>query len=323
MRSSVLALIFIFLLTLVALNYSSHLLILKDGIDKSNLEAKKIISNKDYLTIIPYVLDKYKDKDFKTIETHLKKYGNQYITIELIELSSKINPNFVDFTLFKHKPLNTFLKEGYTWEDLYKYRLSHGILADISGYYKFFKDESDILTLYNLPNINNAADESLKNLYILHTQDEGKANSFRQDVLRNREKERIKILDNTNFESFFMMYQDSVKNVVTITPTWNVNYIDEKILRAIFNKFYTGKNQALSIAKINALLLGRENEYLTKDKLKRIITEEKVILTYLGDRTTFWQVNVSNSKSKLNSMFIFKWDGERYNLISLLEKEVG
>lgn len=323
MRSSVLAIIFIFLLTMVALSYSSNLLILKKGIEKSNQEAKQLLSNKNYLTIIPYVLDNYKDKDYDTIYTQLKRYNSRYITVELVELSSKINPNFVDFTLFKDPPLSKLLRSNYTWKDLYKYRLKNGLLADISGYYEFFEDEIDILTSYNLPNINNASDEALEMLYVLHTQDESKAYSLRDSIIKNRTNK--KLIDDSNFNSFLATYSDSIKRVVTTVPTWNVNYINEKILRAILSKKYEGEHLTNHVTKIRALLLMRDNEYIDDAKLKYNLypkKSEQTVLSYLGTRTTFWQILINDTENNIKTSFIFKWSGTKYILISLTQEEL-
>lgn len=323
MRSSLLALIFIIVMTSLAIGYTSHLLVFRKGIEKAVEMEEQKLSNKNYITIIPFVLNKSENGDYNEIYHELRKLNNNVVTIELVELSSKINPNFVDFTIFETPPLSKTLKDGITWKDLNKFRIKEGLVHDIEVYNQFFKEGVDIITAYNLPNINNASDIALEMLYSLYTGDESRAYSFKDAVIQNRKRHQL--LDERKLKSFLATYDDSIGNIVTTIPTWNINYVDEDVLRTILSKKYQGKKIENAVTKIRALLLMRENEYIDDEKLKYNLypkKNEESILSYLGSRTTFWQVIVTDKKNNLVTNFIFKWNAESYVLISLTTKEL-
>lgn len=318
LRSSFIAFIFILTISIYALNYSNYITNLNKGVDKVIEKNSVYHSNSDLISIMPFLINKSETGSYEEINHELTRLKSNTLEIELIELSSKINPNFVDFTIFKEPYLKHFLKDQYNWRDLYQFREEKGLLNDISPYYRFFKDDMDILTNYNLPNINNMSDDIAQKLYSLYSNDDARSHSFKERVVQNRINGTI--LDERTYRTFLTGFNPSIANIITTTPAWNVNYIDQNILRALITKKYRDRNIDGFVNKRETLLRLRETKYIKKDEIESLLQlkpHEQSILTYLGDRTTFYLIRITNKKENSITELIFKWSGERYVLLGL------
>ncbi len=248
---------------------------LNRSIEKSRVKIELLNSDVDELhEVIEYV---NKNKELETI-----KDGD--ITITFSDISSKLDLNFIDFTIFKTGTFRSLLKQEYTWLSLQEFREELGFTSDIGLYRGFFPENIDfesLFTIYSLPNINNMSDIMLEKYYKTITGDESKALSLK-NYLQNRRKSK-KTIDDMELKRLIGVYGDELKDVITIIPTWNRVNIDKDLL-----------DRTSSLSK-------------NMQKL------------YLGDKTTFWSITIDNSKTKLKTTMILRWfeSEELYRPISI------
>ncbi|MGL1892034.1 MAG: hypothetical protein OCD02_10425 [Spirochaetaceae bacterium] len=319
MRSSVIAFIFIISISAIITVYSSNVLTLSKGINKLSGKIDRSLTNLDIIEQITEVLNSETDKSYELIVRELNELNNSDRIITIKDISSKLNPNFVDFTLFKQTGLKSKLADNITWLTLQQYRDDNGFISDLTPYNQFLKNhDEDIFTLYNIPNLNNASDISLKNYYYHFTQDEYKATQFKEHIVSKRLKQLL--VDDQNINKFFFLFDKDFKDRVTIIPTWNVNFLTDDLLTVIISKKYGGTNIEYFNNKLGTIKTLRKSEYITSAKLKRILElkdNQKSILTYVGDKTTFWEVNITDNVKKSETKIVFGLYLEQYRVVSL------
>lgn len=318
MRSSIITFIFSLALSLIVSAYVSHLIVLKKGIHRNNKILEREFSNRDFLEILPDIFKQKDEIDYTLLLDSLKKYETDNIVINLADISSTLNPNFMDFTLFKYPPLRTLLAENVTWRTLNDYREEIGFITDITKYDKFFKQGNNIFSIYNLPNINNASDWILKEHYHNYTGNEFKAIIFKDLIVSKRLSQEL--LDEKSYKELLRSFDKDIQKTLDVIPSWNVNFVPEVILRTVLSKNYRGQKISSYNSKINTIIQTRKRKLITKEELSNILQireKEKAALTYLGVQTTFWQIEVIDKKSQIKTIFIYGWSIDHYRLISL------
>ncbi len=320
MRSSFVTFMFCITISLIAFAYSSNLTIFSRAITKTKEIIKRTESNSDFIGAIPDIINKYHKSGYKSIHRELEKLESETITIEIRDISSKLNPNFMDFTLFNHPLLRDKLTELTTWQHLHDLREEIGLTGNIREYDHFFKENDELFTLFNLPNINNASDVMVEYFYNEFMENPSKAFSFRKKIVYNRITGHF--YDEVSYSHLFYAFdfEGDIRNYFTIIPTWNVNFVPEILLKVLLNKKYNGRRIVNREEKLRQILELREKKEITMPKLKNILKLEdsqKSILTYLGDKTTFWEIDVTDKSHKLKTTFIMGWYNKEYRLISV------
>lgn len=318
MRSSIITFIFSLALSLIVSAYVSHLIVLKKGIHRNNKILEREFSNRDFLELLSGIFKQKDEIDYTLLLDSLKKYETDNIVINLADISSTLNPNFMDFTLFKYPPLRTLLAENVTWRTLNDYREEIGFITDITKYDKFFKQGNNIFSIYSLPNINNAADWILKEHYHNYTGNEFKAIIFKDLIVSKRLSQEL--LDEKSYKELLRSFDKDIQKTLDVIPSWNVNFVPEVVLRTVLSKNYRGQKISSYNSKINTIIQTRKRKLITKEELSNILQireKEKAALTYLGVQTTFWQIEVIDKKSQIKTIFIYGWSIDHYRLISL------
>ncbi|QEN05059.1 hypothetical protein EW093_10175 [Thiospirochaeta perfilievii] len=284
MSNSIKAFMFSITVGILAIGAAYSVSILNRSIDKSIDKLEILNSSIDNVKEVIDYLNKNLDV-YKKIETII----NNQVTIEFVDLSSKIDLNFVDFTIFKNRQFNKLLKQGFSWVDLEEYRNSVGFTTDMETYRDFFKDDIELETLfttYSLPNINSMSDTMLELLYFQLSDNKSKANSLKL-YIQNRRKSK-KPIDSREFKRVISIYGDVLLNRVTIQPFWNELYLDKSLLEAV--------------------------KSLSKESQKH----------YLGNKTTFWGVTILDKKQSFKTTLILRWieSENKYRLISIYRELV-
>lgn len=229
----------------------------------------------------------------RLIEKSSSKLENFQIDLEILEqeweeeeredISSKLNINFVDFTLFKKPALANLLKPEYNWMDLDIFRLENGFVMDIDIYREFFREDipfEEIFTLYNIPNINNCSDSMAELYYLSITEDEYKAKQFKE-LLQKRRRDK-KPFKEKELKQLSSKFDKVVLQLFSTQPVWNREYTHSILSETISS--------------------------MTQETQK----------TWLGERTTFFKIYLENEE-KVDVELIYRWNEEdkTYKLFKL------
>lgn len=319
MRSSFVVFAFSMFIVAITFSYSYHLLTFKDGVIKAEDKVNRLQSNEDYIDVIPFIVNKEKDNGYKKLFDELKKLENNELKINILDMSSRLDLNFVDFTLFQHTPLKSVLKEEATWKTLYEFRNDAGFTGDISVYDKFFKEqEEDLFTMFSIVNIGNGSDDMLELFYTEFTGNESKAASFRKEIVNNRKN--FIILDEQKYNKFLYRYDRDIKEYINVYPSFNINFVPEIILKTILTKEYRGTKISNAVGKWAHIVTLRKSRELDEKDIKNILQlneKQQSCLTFLGDKTTFWSIEIIDDKNKLKTNFILGLYKENYRIVSL------
>lgn len=318
MYNSVIATIFCITVSILSTGYSSYLLKYQKLINKDISKLYCIFSNESYIEKIDNILNT-SGNEIDKILFDIKDIQNDNIFIDVNDISSKVNLNFIDFTLFKEPLFKAMLKKKYNWLSLQEFRNKTGFTGNINIYRSFFNDNidfDDIFTIYSYPNINNSSDIELENFYLEITGNSSKANSLKEIISKYR-SEKLTIT-RENYEKKFFGYYDDISDTISTIPSWNINFVNEEILTAILNKYHI--NSSSIIAK-------RNFEQIVPEQLKLIlnITEkDRGILTYIGTDTSFWQIEITNKNSDYITELIIKQNLEKkqYEIISIQQVNI-
>lgn len=323
MRNSIYAFIFALSISIIIAGYVSHLILFKKAITKTEDKLTILESNREYIESITELFNKEEDIDYNILIEKLSELESDSVEVEVKDVSSSLNPNFMDFTLFKYPPLRNILKENVTWRTLNDFREELGFTTDISKYDKFFKKDKNLFTIYNLPNINNAADYVLKSYYELYTGNEFKSTIFKDYVVQRRISQQL--FDDKEYDKFLTTFDKDIKKTIGVIPSWNVNFVPETLLRTVLSKDYRGKKITSYGSKISQILDIRKNKLITDEELHNILQlnkKQKSAATYLGTTTTFWKISVIDRDNNLKTDFIYGWILDGYRLISFKSEPI-
>lgn len=308
MSNSLVVTIFCISLSLISISFSSNLLLSKKVLDKISIKSERFQSNLEIMKSIKPVTD---------IKQLFKVTNSEKLTIKIKDISSKINLNFVDFTLFKNKSFKAMLREQYNWISLQEHRDLIGFTNNINSYRLFFIDELDfesLFTVYGLLNINNVSDIMLEKLYIYHTDNSSKASSLKKMIDEKRDEHVV--INNNNFTTLLHGYDESILKYISLIPSWNINNVDEKLLKAILSKYNINSKTVIN---------KRNNYEITNSDLSSLFNiddNNKSLMSYLGTKTTFWQIEIEDKIEKLRTTLVMGWDtkSENYRVISIFKE---
>lgn len=301
-------------IAILAITFTSYLITFNKVLDRSITEANKYISNEYIIEYLLKIINENKDEGITKLYPFIKNIEDEYIHIELEDISSKINLNFIDFTLFKEPSFKRLLKDQYTWKSLDEFRNKIGFINNIDAYKLFFKDTIDfknIFTTYSLININNSSDIMLENLYLQLSENSSKASSLK--VLVDQKREERVFFDEKNFDNFLHSYDKDIISNLSIIPSWNINRLDETLLKALLDNYKINSTSILSI---------RDNREIKQKEivsLLKINQSNKTLLTYLGVKTTFWLIMVIDDENNIKTNLIMGFDenNDNYKVISI------
>lgn len=221
----------------------------------------------------------------------------------LEDLSSRLNPNWVQRNLLVSPLLSPLLLPGKTADELQTYRHEHGFFLDIgSGYRDFFsmRDLEQYFSPYGYANVNVTDEFSLMNLVYLRTGEADTAEMVRER-LRAAVVRRTLVTRETLRELLGPAY-DRVFPVANVEPVWNVHFLPERLLRAALS--YPAFAVDPTGAKAAYLISIRDSVELTAERLGSIIGADRSnrIHQYLGVTTWFWEITASRDGRMLRTV---------------------
>lgn len=311
--NSVIAAIFCITVSILSTGYSSYLLKYQKLINKNIQQLNLRLSNETYIEKIDNILAT-NGNEIDKILSDIKDMENDYILIDVNDISSKVNLNFIDFTIFKEPLFKAMLKKKYNWISLQEFRTKAGFTGNINIYRSFFNDDvefDNIFTIFSYPNINNASDIEMENFYLEITGNSSKANSFKEIISKYR-SEKLTI-SKENYKKKFFGYYDDISDTISTIPSWNINYVNEKLLTAILSKYHINGSSILD-RRNSVKILPKELKHLVNDTEKN-----RGLLTYIGTNTSFWEIIITNKNSDYITKLIIKWNLEQeiYDIISI------
>lgn len=280
------------------------LLSLQDSVTRVSKYEDRTAARQEILSTLTEVLRSMEEDETPEADSlHDKWFGavreSESFRLEIRDLSSKINPNWVRKQLFQRTSLGSLLEEGRSADELQQFREDHGFSLNIEVFYaEFFKDVAfqRYLTGYSYPNINTSDEFALRKLYARLTGDTAAAEVFHarvQNLLQSRE-----LLTEEELPVFLSPYAEQLLPVMTTLPQWNVNFLDPFLLEAILS--YPAFGIPSPSDKAASLVVEREGSEITPVRLAQVcgVDSSHPLLSYLGTQTFFWEVKGVNGEGE-------------------------
>ncbi len=222
-------------------------------------------------------------------------------TITLRDVSSALNPNWVQKNVLQKTRLGGLLRPGRTADELQQRREDRGFSLDLAGGYGDLFQEGVLdkyFTAYGYANINATDEFALRKLFAIRTGNEARGEMFHgrvQELLTAR-----KILKPEELRTFLGADYEQLFPLMGVDPMLNVHFTDPLLLGALLS------HPDLKIPNpdgvLQQILLSRENGELTAEELARIIgvDRDNRIFQYLGVITWFWKVTAARGTSRLD-----------------------
>jgi hypothetical protein len=222
------------------------------------------------------------------------------VEIALEDVSSKLNPNWVQKAVFEKTRLGDILLSGENADALQQRREDEGFSLDIASEYKDFIREEALpkyFSAYGYANINVTDEFALRKLYALRTGDEPGSEVFHgrvQQLLAAK-----KILKSSELRAFLGVDFDKLFPVVNAEPVFNVHFVEPLVLTELLS--YPDWKIEHPAQTAELILGARDSSELTGPELRKIIgaAENNRIYQYLGSTTWFWKIVVSRGNTRL------------------------
>jgi hypothetical protein len=230
----------------------------------------------------------------------IKTPQEEGVEIQLEDLSSRLNPNWVQKAVFEKTRLGSILLSGDNADEIQQRREDKGFSLDIESEYKDLIREEALpkyFSAYGYANINVTDEFALRKLYALRTGDEAGSKVFHarvQQLLAER-----KILKPSQLQAFLGTDFDKLYPVVNAEPILNVHFVEPVVLTELISYAEWKIKRPEQTAQL--LLDAREDTELTAQQLRKIINaaENNRIYQYLGTITWFWKITVSRGEARL------------------------
>jgi hypothetical protein len=237
-------------------------------------------------------------------------------TLELHDISSRLNINWLRTKLFEETDLGNLIISGEHPDVIRSTRSSKGFTMDISSWEETFGEENlaHYFTVYSLANVNVTYDESLHSIYEARHGENG--SQIFMDKIQEGLSE-FKLWDKEELPFLLGLGEDDMVPVLTTIPQMNVHFIDPFLLQCILSYPYREDRINNYLLKYNNILSARKNQEITEEKLKALIgpnDKQLRVLEYLGTLTTFWKLTISQDNNKAS--YIIYFDGENWGLFN-------
>lgn len=237
--------------------------------------------------------------------TWLSSRGGDLPVLELEDISSRFNLNFVRTKMLEESEFGSMMLSGKTPEDLKQWRGEEGFAGDlVTGYGDFYKEEDlgKYFTVYSYANLNVTYEDSLKKLYEIRVSPEG-AHVFLSSV-----QSLIAggvMADEERMKQIFGSSEGKLFPLINIEPLINVNFADEKILKAVLFYPYGEEVHEQAADYLDVLTAERTTMEITRERLQSLIEAEDQylrIFQYLGTTTWFWRIKATSGADSLDAV---------------------
>ena len=218
----------------------------------------------------------------------------------LEDVSSRLNANWVQKSLFQGTVLAEFLQPGRTAQDLQQRREDKGITTDIASEYKdLIKEDalSRYFSGYSYANINTTDEFALRKLYAIRMADQQGAEVFRthwqQTMIQKKSVKRDEVRD------FLGVDYRKLFPLMNAEPSFNVHFMDPLLLTQVLSLADLKIPKPAESAQL--ILDARDRSELTLDDLPRMIgaKDDNMIYQYLGVTTWFWKITAARGANRL------------------------
>jgi hypothetical protein len=212
--------------------------------------------------------------------------------IELKEISSLINPNWLRKGILEETSLGKSLLPGKSAKELQQFREDGGLGSALSVFGDFFSEEAleDSMSVYSYANVDSSDEFALRKLFSQATGNDSGAEAFHQRLqshLMSREQ-----ADEKKLASLLGMEGELAGRVMGIEAQMNINFADEDALRAILS--YPAHDIKDSETRTRMIMDERAAKPLKKADLIRITGKQPPhpVYGYLGVKSWFWSLMV-------------------------------
>lgn len=247
----------------------------------------------------------------------MEENNTDELTITLEDISSRFNLNFIRTKMLEESSLSSMMINNNTPEDIKLYRGEQGFFTDLNESYSDFFKEEDInkyFTSYSYANLNVSYEDSLKKLYEIRVGEAG-ANIFLTTIQNHIAS--FEQADDSKLNQILGSHKKDLYPLINVQPLLNVNYLDPLLLKAVLHYPYGNEkiNNANEFEEI--LLVEREVMEVDQNRLVSLIEvedQQERVLQYLGTKTWFWKIAVSQKNMALEAI-ICRLPFEDYNEI--------
>lgn len=224
--------------------------------------------------------------------------GVDGVSLELRDVSSRVNPNYVRKKLLEETDLESLLAPGVTARELQQYRESAGLSASLAHYGGFFSRGSErLLTCYGWANVNTTDEFVLRSLARSLTGSEAKAQALHGKIQGLLAGHRV--ISEGDLPAFLGAEAGALEPCVCAAPSWNLHFLDPFLLTALLS--YPPWNIEEPERKAKALLAAISAGDPAEADIAVIlgIPEGHVLLHYVGLRTWFWELRAWTDRASL------------------------
>ncbi|OHD68458.1 MAG: hypothetical protein A2177_03515 [Spirochaetes bacterium RBG_13_68_11] len=222
------------------------------------------------------------------------------VALELDDVSSALDPNWVQKNLFNNTGLASLLRSPEAADELQQRREDRGFSLDLPEAYGDLFAEGVLdryCTAYGTANINVTDEFALRTLYTLRTGDAAAAEAFHARVRQLLREQRV--LRPDELQAFLGLGYDALYPVMNAEPCMNVHFLDPVILTELLA--YPALAVPHPQESALAILESRTRSELSGTELPRLIAAPAAsrIYQYLGVVTWFWRLTVAAPNARL------------------------
>lgn len=243
------------------------------------------------------------DSPYDPVWNWLEDRNNEDIILELKDISSRFNLNFMRTKMLEKSVFSSMMINGHSPEDLKQFRGEQGFSDSLlDGYGDFFSEEDllEYFTVYSYANLNVTYEDSLKKLYELQV-DEAGSHIFLSKIQSLVSSQ--KIADENRLQEILGSQMDNLYPLINIEPLLNVNFVNETVLKSVL--FYPYGEEVLKNANnyLEIILAERSAMEIDSRRLDSILQVDDSylrILQYLGTVTWYWEIHAKKDGISLS-----------------------
>ncbi len=248
------------------------------------------------------------DSSMDPVWNYIDSKVNEYKYLELTDISSRINPNWLRSVFIERTDLKKVLLNGVSPDMLKDHRNKTGFVVDIYSSYSELLDPEALETFftpYSYINVNTAYEYVLKDMYELVTGDSGRAASFHSFIISALSEKHI--ITETELMATAGTDYAAIYPIISTLPEMNVHFIPEFILEQVLSYPYGGEVLENSSSLYNTILSFRHNNEITPVELNNLIKTEGLqerVFHHLGTKTWFWKVGLATKLTAIEAIIV-------------------
>lgn len=310
--SSIQTMLILFILSLSVLGLGAGISLTQKYFYKNELVQQDLILLKAEVAAIVKQLESdptpESDSSIDPVWSYIEGRADEYEYLELSDVSSRINPNWVRSVFFERTNLKKFLLNGVSPDMLKEHRTEIGYVMDIYSSYSELIDPEALDTLftpYSYINVNTAYEYVLKDMYELLTVDSGGAAGFHSFITSALIEKHI--ITETELLSTVGSDYEAIYPIISTLPEMNIHFILPFILEQVLSYPYGGEVIENSSSLYDTILSFRHNNEITPVELHNLIKTQDLqerVFHHLGTKTWFWKVEVATKHTAVEAIII-------------------